>query len=165
MPFFQGRADFGFRYPENRKYCSAPNRIANAEDTLVSVRAPVGDINLAWERCCVGRGVAAVRHRSGARFFTYHAFCSLQDELKSFEHTGTVFGAINKTSFEALSFIEPSRDVIEAFERSAGAFDDELKSKIEDSRTLAKLRNTLLPKLISGELRVPDAERIVEAVR
>jgi type I restriction enzyme S subunit len=45
LPFFQGRSDFGFRYPENRKYCTAPTRFANADDTLVSVRAPVGDIN------------------------------------------------------------------------------------------------------------------------
>src|SRR5690554_3725987 len=106
LPFFQGRTDFGFRYPENRRYCSAPSRIANPEDTLVSVRAPVGDINLAWEKCCIGRGVAAVRHFSGARSFTYHAIWSLQDELRQYEHTGTVFGAINKKQFEAMSFVE-----------------------------------------------------------
>lgn len=47
LPFFQGRTDFGFRYPENRRYCTDPKRIAEAEDTLVSVRAPVGDINMA----------------------------------------------------------------------------------------------------------------------
>ena len=163
LPFFQGRTDFGFRYPENRKYCSAPNRVANAEDTLVSVRAPVGDINLAREECCVGRGVAAVRHISGARSFTYHALWSLQDQLKQFEHTGTVFGAINKKQFEALTFIEPSRDLIEAFERIVGPFDDQIRSNLEDSQTLAQLRDTLLPKLTSNEWRVPNAERIVGA--
>ena len=68
LPFFQGRSDFGFRYPINRKFCTAPNRIAEPEDTLVSVRAPVGDINVAWERCCIGRGlphydIGLVRHR------------------------------------------------------------------------------------------------------
>ena len=61
VPFFQGRSDFGFRYPENRKFCTAPTRIAQPGDTLVSVRAPVGDINMAWEKCCIGRGVAALR--------------------------------------------------------------------------------------------------------
>ena len=60
VPFFQGRSDFGFRYPENRKFCTAPTRIAQPGDTLVSVRAPVGDINMAWEKCCIGRGVAAL---------------------------------------------------------------------------------------------------------
>ena len=52
IPFFQGRTDFGFRYPSNRKYCTAPTRIAKCDDTLVSVRAPVGDINMAWEGNC-----------------------------------------------------------------------------------------------------------------
>ncbi len=57
LPFFQGRSDFGFRYPSNRKFCAAPNRMAEPWDTIVSVRAPVGDINMAWERCCIGRGL------------------------------------------------------------------------------------------------------------
>ena len=55
LPFFQGRSDFGFRYPKNRKFCTAPNRTAQPWDTIVSVRAPVGDINMAWECCCIGR--------------------------------------------------------------------------------------------------------------
>ena len=162
LPFFQGKTDFGFRYPENRKYCSAPIRIANAEDTLVSVRAPVGDINLAWEKCCIGRGVAAVRHASGARSFTYHAIWSLQEELKQFEHTGTVFGAINKKQFEVLPFVEPDQRLIDFYERVCGALDDKVRNNIEESRTLAQLRDTLLPKLISGKLRIEDAEEFLE---
>lgn len=164
LPFFQGRTDFGFRYPENRKYCSAPTRIADAEDTLVSVRAPVGDINLAWEKCCVGRGVAAVRHLSGARSFTYHAVWSIQEELRQYEHTGTVFGAINKKQFEAIGIIEPNPDLIESFEKMASPMDDEVRNNIEESRTLAQLRDTLLPKLISGELRISDTEKFMESV-
>tara|TARA_R110000787_G_scaffold93946_2_gene196432 strand:- start:3195 stop:4466 length:1272 start_codon:yes stop_codon:yes gene_type:complete len=162
LPFFQGRTDFGFRYPDNRKYCSTPMRTANAEDTLVSVRAPVGDINLAWEKCCVGRGVASVRHFSGARSFTYHAVWSLQEELRQYEHTGTVFGAINKKQFEAIGFIDPRGELIESFENKASPMDDEIRNNTEESRTLAQLRDTLLPKLISGELRVKDADRFIE---
>lgn len=64
VPFFQGRTDFGFRFPIERIYCSAPTRIAEQNDTLVSVRAPVGDVNIAWDRCCIGRGVAALRHNT-----------------------------------------------------------------------------------------------------
>lgn len=81
LPFFQGRSEFGFRYPEKRRFCSAPTRVADPDDTLVSVRAPVGDINLAWERCCIGRGVAALRHKSGSSSFTYHSAWALQREL------------------------------------------------------------------------------------
>jgi type I restriction enzyme S subunit len=60
LPFYQGRTDFGFRFPTRRIFCTAPTRYAKPGDTLVSVRAPVGDINKADEECCIGRGVAAV---------------------------------------------------------------------------------------------------------
>jgi type I restriction enzyme S subunit len=61
LPFFQGKADFGEVYPVPRQYCTEPNRIAEAGDVLISVRAPVGNINLANEKSCIGRGLAALR--------------------------------------------------------------------------------------------------------
>lgn len=157
LPFFQGRTDFGFRFPENRKYCSAPTRVAETGDTLVSVRAPVGDINLALERCCIGRGVAALRHKGGSASFTYYTAWSLQDELRQYENTGTVFGAINKKQFEALPTINPGPAVIEAFEEIVSALDSRIESNERESRTLAQTRDLLLPKLMSGELRVADS--------
>ena len=78
LPFFQGRTDFGFRYPENRRFCSEPKHVAEEDDTLVSVRAPVGDINMAWEKCCIGRGVAALQHNSGSSTYTYHSAWAIQ---------------------------------------------------------------------------------------
>ena len=164
LPFFQGRSDFGFRYPERRRFCSAPTRIADPEDTMVSVRAPVGDINMAWERCCIGRGVAALRHRSGSSSFTYHSVWAMQRELWKYEHTGTVFGAINKGQFEALKVIEPEPRVVSAFDSMSRHLDARTRSNVSESRALVALRETLLPKLISGETRVGDAERVVESV-
>ncbi len=154
MPFFQGRTDFGFRYPENRKSCTAPTRIAQLDDTLVSVRAPVGDINMAWEKSCVGRGIAALRHRSGSRSFTYYATQAVQPILREYEHTGTVFGAINKSQFESLLVIEPSSGVIDAFESVAWLLDERIRSGTANSRALATERDALLPKLVSGVVRV-----------
>ena len=163
LPFFQGRSDFGFRYPEKRRFCSAPKRIANPEDTLVSVRAPVGDINMAWETCCIGRGVAALKHRSGSTSFTYHSTWSMQQELRKYEQTGTVFGAINKGQLGALKVIEPDPKVVDAFDSLTRYQDAQVKSNVSESRTLAALRDALLPKLISGDIRVRDAERLVGA--
>ncbi len=162
MPFFQGRRDFGFRYPALRVYCTAPTRIANAGDTLVSVRAPVGDINMAYETCCVGRGVAAVRHKSGSRSYTYYAMQSLGERFKRFEAEGTVFGSINKKQFRGLPSVKVAPDIITLFESLAYPIDENIKSNEEEMHSLAKLRDTLLPKLISGELRVPDAEKLLE---
>ena len=153
LPFFQGRSDFGFRYPENRKFCTAPTRIAQPGDTLVSVRAPVGDINMAWERCCIGRGVAALRHKSTTVSFSYYSTWTIQRELQAYEDTGTVFGAINKGQFEALRVIEPSPDIVATFDSYAQPLDRKIRSNTAESRTLTALRDTLLPKMMSGELR------------
>lgn len=156
LPFYQGRTDFGFRFPTRRIYCTAPTRYAKPGDTLVSVRAPVGDINMANEECCIGRGVAAVRHKSGATSFTYHSMANLYPDFARFEAEGTVFGSINKDSFEKLRFVIPPDEIVAAYERQAGPLDDQIRTLENQSRTLATLRDTLLPKLLSRELSVGD---------
>ena len=157
VPFYQGRTDFGFRFPTRRIYCSAPTRYAKPGDTLVSVRAPVGAINMANEECCIGRGVAAVRHKSGATSFTYHSMANLYPDFARFEAEGTVFGSINKDSFEKLRFVIPPDEIVAAYERQAGPLDEQIRTLENQSRTLATLRDTLLPKLLSGELSVAEA--------
>ncbi len=164
LPFFQGRRDFGFRYPSNRVYCNAPTRIAHAGDTLVSVRAPVGDINMAYETCCVGRGVAAIRHKSGSRSYTYYTMKALGERFKRFEAEGTVFGSINKKQFQNLPGMKITPGIVAEFDKLVSPLDENIQSFDEEMRTLSKLRDTLLPKLISGELRVPDAEKLLEVV-
>ena len=154
LSFFQGSMDFGARYPENRRYCTAPTRVAERDDTLVSVRAPVGDINMAWEKCCIGRGVAALRHKSDSRSFSYYAVRNMRQELEQYEHTGTVFGAINKRQFESLRTIEPDPKIVDAFELCVRPLDNKIRSSVAESRALATQRDALLPKLVSGEVRV-----------
>lgn len=158
LPFYQGRTDFGFRFPTRRIYCSAPTRYAKPGDTLVSVRAPVGDINMANEECCIGRGVAAVRHKSGATSFTYYSMANLYPDFANFEAEGTVFGSINKDSFEKLRFVIPPAEIVAAYERQARPLDEQIRTLEDHSRTLASLRDTLLPKLMSGEKRVDILE-------
>jgi type I restriction enzyme S subunit len=158
IPFYQGRTDFGFRYPTARVFCTAPTRFANAGDTLVSVRAPVGSVNLAAEKCSVGRGVAAVRHKSGSRSYTYYFMRSLELDFARFEAEGTVFGSINKADFHAIKRATPPSALVEAFEKLVFPIDQRIENNENESRTLAALRDALLPKLLSGELRVTDAK-------
>lgn len=154
LPFFQGRTDFGFRYPANRKFCTAPTRTAKAGDTLVSVRAPVGDINMAWETSCIGRGVAALRHKSGSTSFTYYAVEVLQLEIGQYEHTGTVFGAITKEQFLSLRTVEPPAPLVDHFRACALPLDEHIRTNTADSCALAAQRDILLPRLVSGEVRM-----------
>ena len=155
--FFQGRAEFGSRYPAPRLYCTAPTRLAEAGDALVSVRAPVGDVNMAETDCCIGRGLAAVRHATGSRSFSYYAMKSLSAVFDVFEGEGTVFGSISKNQFLLLPWPEAAAEDVSAFEVQVAPVDSLIEANHRQSRTLAELRDTLLPKLISGELRVRDA--------
>ena len=152
-PFFQGSTDFGERYPTNRRYCTEPARLAQTEDTLVSVRAPVGAINRAWEQCCIGRGVAALRHRSGSAPYTYYTVWIAQSDISQYEHTGTVFGAIGGQQFRALLMLEPPNETVAAFHRIGQDLDRRMRSNVEESRALAVQRDALLPGWCRGELR------------
>ena len=166
LPFFQGCSDFGLRYPKNRKFCTAPNRMAQPWDTIVSVRAPVGDINMAREQCCIGRGVAALRPRSGAVSFAYCAAQALQTHMREYEHTGTVFGAINRNQLARLPLRQPAADIVRAFEHLVHPWDQTIRLRTAQVDILTALRDALLPKLLSGALRVrvPDRVRLGKEV-
>ena len=161
LPFYQGSTDFGFRFPTRRIYCTAPTRLGKAGDTLVSVRAPVGDINMATEDCAIGRGVAAVRHKTGSRSYSYQFMQSIEEVFARFEAEGTVFGSIGKKDFHAIASVNAPRELVLAYETRVSPLDDRVEINERESLTLAALRDTLLPKLISGELRVKDAERFI----
>lgn len=158
LPFFQGRTDFGSRYPTNRIFCKAPTRLARPGDTLVSVRAPVGDINMAAVKCSIGRGVAAVRHNTGSRSYTFYMMHSLAEVFGRFEADGTVFGSIGKDDFQRIRLIIPPTDLVRRFESTAYPIDQAIENNDKQIDTLSALRDALLPKLISGELRVRCAE-------
>ncbi|MFD7917729.1 restriction endonuclease subunit S [Streptomyces sp. NPDC059740] len=161
LPFYQGTKDFGMRYPRRRVWCSAVTRFAYENDVLVSVRAPVGKINVAVEGCGIGRGVAAVRSPRYPHVML-HALSSDKSVWRPYEAEGTVFGAINKKQFSQLEVSWPSELYIDGLESQLRALDDRLRQTAEESCTLAALRDTLLPQLMSGRLRVKDAEKIVE---
>ncbi len=156
MPMYQGNADFGFRFPMNRVFTTDPKRFAKKFDTLISVRAPVGEQNMANEECCIGRGVAAIRYKANISFYSYtfYKVKSLMSDIKQFNETGTVFGSISKTDLENIEIIIPDLESIKRFQSIAKPIDEKIMGTTIQIRTLTALRDTLLPKLISGEVRV-----------
>lgn len=152
--FYQGRTDFGFRFPEPRIYCTAPTRFANPGDTLVSVRAPVGDINMALEKCSIGRGLASIRHKTGGRSYTYYSMHFLKDEFDVFEGEGTLFGSISGPGYRNIKIVIPPKEIVDTFERIAKPMDDTIESNERQTKYLSVIRDALLPKLLSGEIRV-----------
>lgn len=152
--FYQGRTDFGFRFPSNRMYTTAPSRRAKQFDTLVSVRAPVGDINMAIENCCIGRGLSSVRHKSGAYSFTYYSMKYLQNVFRGFESEGPVFGSINKANFENIDVVVPASESIQEFEQVVNSIDDKILNNTIEIQIFTTFRDALLPKLITGKIEV-----------
>jgi type I restriction enzyme, S subunit len=163
VAFFQGATDFGWRFPTKRVFCTAPKRMATALDTLVSVRAPVGRPNIALWDCCIGRGVAALRHKSASVSYTFATARHLEAKFETFNAEGTVFGAINKRDFLKLPVVRPHHSKVSSFDDTVSPLDERIRIAALESRTLAELRDALLPRLISGEIRVPEAEDLVEA--
>ena len=107
IPFFQGKADFGELYPKVRVYCSSPTKIAQYNDILLSVRAPVGPTNLSPGTVCIGRGLAAIRPDDSLdlKYLLYY-FRYFETQLSA-KGTGTTFKAINQKLIKNLEIPIP----------------------------------------------------------
>lgn len=153
LPFHQGVSDHGFRFPTRRVYCTTDGRIADAGDVLLSVRAPVGRINVADVRMVLGRGLAGMRHKQNKQSFLLylmqHHFA--EDDAVG---DGTIYRSVNKDFVEAMPLIEPPPETLQAFENIAAPIDAMISSLTKESSKLAALRDYLLPRLLSGRVRV-----------
>ena len=101
VPFYQGNADFGEIHPVTRVWCSAPVKIAHEGDVLISVRAPIGAMNIVEEECCIGRGLASLTPRA-EKCDTKYLFYALESQVDSLvaQGTGSTFKAISKKVLE-----------------------------------------------------------------
>lgn len=150
--FYQGRTDFGSRFPSRRLFTTEPKRIAEEGDVLLSVRAPVGDINVANEQCCIGRGLGAIHSKHKHSSFVLYTMLSLRPMLEVFNGTGTIFGSINKDALNDLPIMVPPDEAITQFEDLARPIDNLIKVNTTEMQRLQSLRDLLIPKFLSGEI-------------
>jgi len=156
--FFQGRAEFGFRFPTRRLYTTDPKRMAQANDALMSVRAPVGDMNVAYEDCCIGRGLGAIRSKHGHQSFVLYTMFALREQLNVFNGEGTVFGSINRDALNSMPVDTPPKKIMDQFEDIVAPMDAAIRNNYDEICRLQAMRDSLLPRLISGELDVSDID-------
>lgn len=161
LPFFQGIRDFGLRTPMDRVRTTEPVRTANRGDILVSVRAPVGTVNFAPGPCSIGRGVAAARSTTGTPYTLFHLL-RRSTAWAPYNSEGTVFGSINRPQLAALRVPSITAGNAAAVEARIAPVEQRITSALDENKSLIELRDTLLPQLISGRLRVKDAEKQVE---
>ncbi|AZA10800.1 restriction endonuclease subunit S [Corynebacterium gerontici] len=162
MTFYQGIRDFGFRYPQKRVYTTSPKKKAISGDALLSVRAPVGTLNSAFEDCCIGRGLAAVRSKYPS--LIYYSLRASQPIWDSFQSEGTIFGSINRSHLSSIQVPWVEETALDSLEYRLGLIDNNIKNLQAEKRTLEGLRDTLLPELMSGRMRVEEAKGLVMEV-
>lgn len=153
VTFYQGRAEFGARFPKKRLSTVDPKRLAKAGDTLLSVRAPVGDINQATEDCCVGRGLAAISSKTGHASFCYYSCKNLQTKFSEYNSEGTVFGAINGKQLKSFKVKLPAANAVNEFEEQVIKLDEQILNNSQQIQNLTTLREALLPRLINGKVK------------
>lgn len=152
--FYQGRAEFGTRFPTRRLFTKEPKRIAKKFDTLMSVRAPVGDTNIANEDCCIGRGLAAIHSKDNHQSFVHYTVLALRSQLDIFNGEGTVFGCINRDALNNMEIVIPAKNELDKFEKIVASLDADIYNRSEENDRLKNIRDTLLPKLMNGEIEV-----------
>lgn len=145
LPFFQGTKDFNYRRPSPRVFCSAPSRVAQPEDILFSVRAPIGRVNVANRECAIGRGLAAIkpRNQADARFLEF----SLRHRESSWDRIeggGSVFGNATRKDIEELVLFWPQRkEERHVIAQVLGTLDDKIELNRRMNETLEEMARTL----------------------
>lgn len=152
--FYQGKADFGNRFPITRTYTEAPIRYAAENDILLSVRAPVGTLNIASERCCIGRGLAAIHSKYAS--FIFYLMLANQYKFDIYNNGGTTFGAITKEDLFGMRIVVPKEDIIDQFEKKVNCMDRKIFKGDRENQVLISLREFLLPLLMNGQVGFKD---------
>ena len=152
--FYQGSTDFGLRFPDIRQYTTSPSRYANKGDILMSVRAPVGALNIANNDCCIGRGLSALSSKIGSMTHLYYLMNDFRLKFEGMNSAGTTFGSITKDELFSLPVIIPTKSVISEFEQVCEPIFDKQMIIGEEINALTKQRNELLPFLMNGQASV-----------
>lgn len=157
LPFYQGKIDFGKVYllPPST-WCTEPLKIAKPNDILISVRAPVGPTNLCSEKCCIGRGLAAIRpNKEMDSWFIFYFLRSIESKISN-SGSGSTFSAISKSQIYNLQIpLPPLEDQhrIASYLKEKMAQVDKLQSTISNLQSTIKvLPQAILRKAFRGEL-------------
>jgi type I restriction enzyme S subunit len=154
MIFYQGCTDFGNRFPTIRKYTTEPTRFAKEGDILLSVRAPVGTMNIAKENCCIGRGLASLNSKDNCVGFLFGVMVNLKQIFDRRNVDGTTFGSITKDDLFSLKVVRPTINILEKYNTIINSsFEKQNQLELENIK-LTELRDWLLPMLMNGQVSV-----------
>ncbi|EII2400104.1 restriction endonuclease subunit S [Vibrio parahaemolyticus] len=161
--FYQGSTDFGWLFPSTRQYTTAPSRMAKKGDILLSVRAPVGDMNIANTDCCIGRGLAALNSKTGSDGFLFYVMKYFKQIFDRRNSEGTTFGSITKNDLHSLTLAYPTSDLLEKYDEVVTNYNKMIFERSLENRELVNLRDWLLPMLMNGQVTIKPSTEAQEA--
>ncbi|MDL2227276.1 restriction endonuclease subunit S [Bacteroidales bacterium OttesenSCG-928-K03] len=147
MIFYQGRTDFGIRFPDITTYTTEPKKRAKKGDILMSVRAPVGDLNITKNDCAIGRGIASLNSKTKHNSFLFHLMLAIRNEFDVSNDEGTIFGSITKEALYQSKIIIPNNKTIQLFEDTISILDKNIELFAEQDKKLKELQSLLLSKM------------------
>lgn len=154
MIFYQGCTDFGNRFPTIRKFTTEPTRFAKEGDILLSVRAPVGKLNIAKENCCIGRGLASLNSKENCIGYLFGVIVNLKQIFDRRNVDGTTFGSITKDDLFSLKVVKPTNIILQKYHTTINSsFEKQNQLELENIK-LTELRDWLLPMLMNGQVKV-----------
>ncbi|EFV4611575.1 restriction endonuclease subunit S [Salmonella enterica] len=152
--FFQGSTDFGWLFPTPRQYTTSPARMAKKGDILLSVRAPVGDMNIANADCCIGRGLAALNSKSHSDGFLFYVMKYFKQIFDRRNAEGTTFGSMTKDDLHSLQVVCPEPGLLKRYDDIVSEYNKMIFTRSLENQDLIKLRDWLLPLLMNGQVTV-----------
>lgn len=142
VPFMQGRTTFGDKYHEIDTWCTEPKRFANKADVLMSVRAPVGDVNIATMKLCIGRGLASLSMKNNNNEYLYYLLKNYVDVITS-KGSGTVFSSVNKNDVETLKLPFAGDIEQKAIANILSSLDEKIELNNQMNKTLEEMAQAL----------------------
>ncbi len=152
--FFQGSTDFGWLFPTTRQYTTEPARMAKKGDIMLSVRAPVGDMNITKVDCCIGRGLAALNSKTGSDGFLFYVMKYFKQIFDRRNSAGTTFGSITKDDLHSLELVYPDSAILKKYDAIVSKHNQMIFQRSLENEQLVSLRDWLLPMLMNGQVTV-----------
>jgi type I restriction enzyme M protein len=146
--------DFGWRFPIVRQYTNEPNRMAKKGDILLSVRAPVGTLNIADNDCCIGRGLAAIRSKYEFNSYLFYVMKYFKTIFDHLDNSGTTFGSITKDDLFNLKLVYPHGEHLKKYDLMVYKYNQLILNNHIQNQQLTKLRDWLLPMLMNGQITI-----------
>lgn len=151
MIFYQGRTDFGVRFPDITTYTTEPKKRAKKGDILMSVRAPVGDLNITKNDCAIGRGIASLNSKTNHNSFLFYLMLAIRNKFDISNDEGTIFGSITKETLFQISVVVSNNENIQSFEEIISVLDKNIELYAEQNNVFDKLQSHLLSKMATIE--------------